>query len=150
VIAGEGTEIIERPVEDCWGFVLDFERYMRADTKIARVDWIRWDGDRAEIRYAGKLRGLPASTTVQVIDVQPHRRIDVRSKPGTPQHAACRFHGWFTFDDLGDGRTRVTHREEFDFRPPLRWLVEPRLRDWLAEDTRHEVTRMKEMLEAGV
>ena len=52
-----------------------------------------------------------------------------------------------SFDDLGDGTTRVFHREELDLHPAAAWLLAPLLRDWLAADTPDEVSRMKQLLE---
>jgi carbon monoxide dehydrogenase subunit G len=44
--------------------------------------------------------------------------------------------------------TRVHHREAVSLRPPLAWVMEPLLRDWLARDTAQEMARMKALLEA--
>lgn len=149
MIAGEGTALIRRPARAIYEFVLDLDRYKQADTKIGTVHSVTWDGDHGEIHYSGRFRGLPTPAVRQTITVAPYRRIDVRSIPGTPAHAMSRFHGLFTFDELGDGTTRVFHREELVFRGPLRWIVEPLLRDWLAADTAEEVRRMKTLLEGG-
>jgi len=149
MIAGEGTALIRRPAKAIYEFVLDLERYKQADTKIGTVHCVTWDGDRGEILYSGRFRGLPTPAVRQTITAAPYRRIDVRSIPGTLAHAMSGFHGLFTFDELADHTTRVFHREELVFRGPLRWVVEPLLRDWLAADTAEEVGRMKTLLEAG-
>jgi hypothetical protein len=148
MIAGEGTQVIRRPARDIYEFVLDLEQYKKADLKIGKVHSVTWNGDRAEVHYAGRFRGLTTPSVRQTITVQPYRRIDVRSIPGTFADFMSRFHGTFTFEDLGGGTTRVFHREELVFRPPLSWIVEPLLRSWLARDTPQEVLRMKALLEA--
>jgi hypothetical protein len=150
MIAGEGTQLILRPAKDIYEFVLDPERYRQADLKIGKVHSVVWHGDSAEIHYSGHFRGVATPSVRQVITVQPYRRIDVRSKPGTFAHFASRFHGMFTFEEVGGGQTRVFHREELVFRPPLNWLFEPLLRDWLQKDTPQEIERLKVLLEAGV
>ena len=148
MIAGEATIDIRRPARECCEFVLDLERYRRADTKIRAVHSVTWKGeDHAEVQYGGRFRGLNTPLVRQSVDVQRYRRIEVRSIPGTLAHAASRFLGVFTFEELGGGVTRVYHREEIDVRPPLRWIVEPFLREWLANDTPVELVRMKRMLE---
>ena len=147
VIAGEATQLIHRPAKDIYDFVLDLDSYKKADTKIAEVFSVRWSGDQVEILYRGVLRGIPSPPAVQIATVQPGRRIDVRSKPGTLAHWMVGFHGVFTFEELAGGATRVFHREEFTFRAPFKWIAEPYLAAWLAEDTRQEMVRMKALLE---
>ncbi len=149
MIAGEGTQSIHCPAKDIYEFVLDPEKYKRADLKIGTVYSVSWRGDQAEIHYSGRFRGLTTPAVRQIISVEPYRRIDVRSKPGTFAHFMSRFHGLFTFEELGNGVTRVFHREELVFRPPLSWIIEPLLRSWLENDTREEVLRLKMLLEAA-
>jgi hypothetical protein len=147
MIAGEGSQLIHRPAKDIYEFVLDPENYKRADLKIGTVYSITWRGNQGEIHYSGRFRGFPTPSVRQTITVQPYRRIDVRSKPGTLTHFMSRFHGVFTFEELDDGTTRVFHREELVFRPPLNWFIEPLLRSWLESDTPQEVWRLKALLE---
>src|SRR5215468_11199354 len=135
MIAGEGTQVILRPAKDIYEFVLDLEKYKQADLKIGTVHSVTWSGDSAEIHYSGRFRGMSTPSVRQIITVQPYRRIDVRSKPGTFADAMSRFHGVFTFEPLDSGTTRVFHREELVCRPPLSWCVEPLLRAWLENDT---------------
>jgi hypothetical protein len=150
MIAGEGIELIHRPARDIYEFVLDPERYKQADLKIRTVYSLTWFGDHAEIHYSGRFRGLTTPSVRQLITAQPHRRIDVRSKPGTLAHVVSRFHGVFTFEELGSGVTRVFHREELEFSTPLKWFVEPLLRSWLEGDTPQEVLRLKRLLETNL
>jgi hypothetical protein len=91
VIAAEGTTTIDRPAGEIIDFVLDLNRYKQADTKITRVLASRFDGDTGEVRYAGRLRGIPGPAMVNVVSVDRPRRIDFRSNPGTWQHALLRF-----------------------------------------------------------
>ena len=148
MIAGEGTQVIRRAPEAIVAFILDLEQYRQADTKITRVHWVRRQGDGAEVCYSGRFRGVPTPPVRQTVAIEPYRRIDVRSKPGTLAHLVSPFHGSFTLEDLGDGTTRVVHREQLDVVAPLRWLIEPFLRDWLAADTAAEMVRMKQLLES--
>ena len=147
MIAGEGSQLIHRPARDIYEFILDFEQYKKADLKIGTVHSITWHGDQAEIHYSGCFRGVATPAVRQLVTVQPYGRIDVRSKPGTFAHFMSRFHGSFTFEALSDDVTRVFHREELVFRPPLKWIVEPLLGPWLVNDTAQEVLRLKALLE---
>ena len=150
MIAGEGTQIIRRPANEIFEFVLDPETYKKADLKIGTVHSLTWHGGQAEIHYSGRFRGLPTPSVRQLIKPQPYSRIDVLSKPGTAAHFMSRFHGTFTFEDLGNGTTAVFHREELVFRPPLNLLLEPLLRSWLENDTPQEVLRLKTILEESL
>jgi hypothetical protein len=150
MIAGEGTQVIGRSARDIYEFVLDFERYKKADLKIEAVHSTVWRGEQAEVHYSGRFRGLPTPSVRHVVSVQPYRRIDVRSKPGTLAHLVSRFHGIFTLEQLGGGATRVYHREELEFAAPFKWFIEPLLRSWLEADTPQEVERLKMLLEAGL
>ena len=149
VIAGEGSAVVRCSPRAAYEFVLDLERYRQADHKIGAVHSVAWHGDEGEVHYSGRFRGWPTPAVRQTITVEPYRRIDVRSKPGTAADALSRFHGVFTFEELGDGTTRVFHREELGLHPAVAWLLAPLLRDWLAADTPLEIARMKALLEEG-
>ena len=123
MITGEGTQVVRRAPKDIYDFILDPERYKRADTKIGRVYSLEWHGDQAEICYRGRFRGLPTPAVRQIISVEPHRRIDIRSKPGTFANYAAPFHGLFILEALDDGTTKVFHREALDPRLPFRPIL---------------------------
>src|SRR5881396_1055784 len=110
VIAGEGTAVVRGTPRAAYEFVLDLDRYRKADHKIGAVHSVAWHGDEGEIHYSGRFRGWPTPAVRQTIRVERYRRIDVRSKPETAAHTVSRFHGVFTFEDLGDGTTRIFHR----------------------------------------
>ena len=147
MIAGEGTQLIRRPARAIYEFILDLDQYKKADLKIATVHSVTRRGDQFEVVYSGRFRGVTTPAVRQLVSVEPYRRIDVRSIPGTAAHFVSAFHGSFTFEEIGDGMTRVFHREEIVFRPPLSWLVEPLLRSWLTNDTPQEMVRLKALLE---
>ena len=148
MIAGEGTQIIRRPAKEIFEFVLDPESYKKADFKIGTVHSLTWRDGQAEIHYSGCFRGWPTPSVRQLIKTQPYSRIDVLSKPGTVAHFVSRFHGTFTFEELGTDATTVFHREELVFLPPLNLVLEPLLRSWIEHDTPQEVLRLKTLLEA--
>lgn len=148
MIAGEGTEVIRATPEECRAFVLDLDRYKQADRKLGTIKRVEFEGNRGEVTYTTRFRGLPGPPVTHTIELDGEHDIDVRSKPDTFDGRLSAFHGWFTFEDLGDGTTRVTHREELHLEGPAR-LLEGWLGSWLEQDTPDEVVRMKALLEAS-
>lgn len=145
MIVGEGTATVAVPPSAVFEFVLDLERYRRADRKIGRVGAIHRQGDRGTVEFSGRIRGLPGPRGVYPFTVSP-----TRLRFGAPIRGAA---GWFldfegTFDceETPDG-TVVTHREVYSFKWPWRWLVEPLLRRWLEADTAGEMVRVKALVE---
>ena len=52
MIYGQGTALIHRSAHDILEFVLDFERYRCADTKIRRVYSVVRNGNEGRLRYS--------------------------------------------------------------------------------------------------
>ena len=148
MICGEGDILIGRPAAEILEFVLDLPRYARADTKIRHIRSVERHGNRGTVRHGGHLRGLPGPPVTLTFELEPYSRLVFTSAPRGLGRLAFQFEGSFECDETPEG-TRVVHRECFRFRGPLRWLMEPYARDWLARDTREEVGRMKAILEAG-
>jgi carbon monoxide dehydrogenase subunit G len=148
VIAVEGSTVVLCAPDAVIDFVTDLERYKQADTKITRVHSSNIRGDHGEVRYSGKLRGIPGPAMVNVVVIDRPRRVDYSSKRGTWQHTLMHFHGSFVLEPAAGG-TRVVHREEFEFAPPLAWIVDPLLRSSLAKEMDGEIARLKELLEAS-
>ena len=144
MIYGEGTALIRRPARDILEFVLDFERYRHADTKIRKVHGVERNGNEGRLRYSGRIRGLPTPTVEHAWRLEPYSRLEIRSL--SRDSMLDRFEGLFTCEETPDG-THVVHRETFFFHPPLGRLIERLLRAWIARDVREEVFRMKHILE---
>jgi hypothetical protein len=147
VIVGEATTTVTAPPSEVFEFVLDLNRYRQADRKIGRVGELHREGDRGTVRFAGRIRGLPGPS-----GVYPFTLTDKRLQFGSPIGGAARwfleFEGTFECEEAASG-TVVTHREVFIFKRPWRWLAEPLLRSWLENDTRDEMVRFKELVDAG-
>ena len=144
MISGEGTALIRRPARDILEFVLDFERYRQADTKIRKVHGVERNGNEGVLRYSGRIRGIPTPMVEHAWRLIPYSRLEVRSL--TRDLLLDRFAGLFTCEETAEG-TRVTHRETFVFHPAVSGLIERFLRGWLARDVATEVGRMKDILE---
>lgn len=147
MIEGRSRETIHASAQECYEFVLDLDRYRQADHKIGRVRSLAFDGHAGEVHYTGRLRGFPSPVMTHLIEADPYRSITVTSKPGTWQDRLSPFRGTFVFDAVDEDTTEVEHVEQLSFRGPARPLFERLLGDWLAQDTRAEVARMKALLE---
>jgi hypothetical protein len=145
VIVGEATVTVSVPQDEVFDFVLDLNRYREADHKIGRVGAVERLGNSGTAQFSGRIRGLPGPT-----GTYPFTREGSRLRFGSPIAGAARwfldFEGTFDCAETPEG-TVVTHREEFDFKPPIRWLAEPFLRRWLEADTAEEMARFKQLIE---
>jgi Polyketide cyclase / dehydrase and lipid transport len=148
MIEGIGEAVVDASPEQVLGFVLDLDSYRQADFKIGAVAWIRPDATGATIKFRGVMNGRPGPYVTQRVDrsvVGDTHRLDVRSVAPAWMNAIVRFEGVFEATPV-DGGTKVYHREALYFRPPFSWLIEPRLRAWLAADTPAEVSRFAELV----
>jgi hypothetical protein len=150
VIAGDATVVIDCEPDDVFEFVLDLDRYRGADHKIGRVVYVRRDGNRGTSRFWGRLRwGLPGPPGTYAFELDPGKRLTFTSAGGL-LGLLLDFHGLFECQPNPDGPgILVRHREQFDFRGPVRFLLDPLLRRWLEADTVEEMQRVKQMLEAS-
>jgi hypothetical protein len=148
MIEGTGEIVIDGKPEEILDFILDLERYRLADTKIGKIKSFDRQGNTGTVRYRGKMRGLPTPTDTQTFVLDPGRSLQFRSVDSIWPGMLARFEGSFECEPA-EGGTRLVHREQFTFRGPGRFLAEPFLRKWLAEDTRQEMFRLKEHLENG-
>lgn len=144
VVCGEGRTVIRRQPKDILEFVLDVDRYRRADLKIGRVHHVHRNGNEGEVRHGGRLLGFPAPSVVLSFALTPYSRLDFR---GVAVPWPLRgFDGFFTCDESAEG-TIVVHRECFIFGPVAGRLFKFVLGRWLRADTPAEVGRMKSLLE---
>lgn len=147
MIEGVGEAIVRRPPEAIIAFVTDLTQYKRADWKIGRVLETRRDGDRIFMRHDGTLRGLSGPAVSLEMVVESTTSVRYRSIPSFPARLFLTFDGGFELTQTLEG-TRVVHTERFRFFLPWRWIAEPFLRRWLANDVREEMVRLKSILEA--
>lgn len=144
VVCGEGRTVIRRQPKDILEFVLDVDRYRRADLKIGRVHYVHRNGNEGEVRHGGRLLGLPGPSVILSFALTPYSRLDFRGV-GVPWPLRG-FDGFFTCEKSAEG-TIVVHRECFIFGPIAGRLFKFVLGGWLRADTPAEVVRMKRLLE---
>lgn len=144
MIYGEATTTVDVGPDEVLAFVVDLDRYRQADTKIGRVRSVRRDGNDVVVRFRSRVRNLPGPVAHQRMHVVPRERVDITDMPAWSSRLVT-FRGSVTCQLTASG-TKVTHREEFHFRGPLRPLLDRFLGRWLAEDVDAEVQRMGELL----
>lgn len=153
MIRAEGSIDIERSPREVLDFVLDLHRYRLADAKITSVTaqpTLTEDNCEGRALYRAKLRGIPTPSQWQIVSLVPWRRLDIRTEPGQWTAQIATFEGGFICEPRSDGTTHFTHFEQFDFRPPVKWLLDPYLDKWmqryLVDD---ELPRLKTLIETS-
>lgn len=146
VVCGEGRQTIGSDPRAVIEFVLDVDRYRRADHKIGGVRWVRRDGNTGEVRHGGRFMGLPTPPVTLGFALTPFSRLEFRGvKTPWPLRG---FEGFFSCDPVPGG-TEIVHRECLIFGPISGRVLKPIVGPWLARDTPAEVKRIKEILEGG-
>lgn len=143
MIEGVGEAVVPVSPEQALAFVLDLDRYRRADYKIGAVKWVRPDATGATICFRSKIAGLPGPYVTQRVD-RAGTRLDVRTVAPKWMNRMVTFEGVVDCTPA-EGGTRFYHREALIFNGAFR-LLEPLLRGWLATDTAAEVGRVARML----
>ena len=129
--------------------VMDIERYARVDKKIHPVLWSRRDGDVVTFACRPKLLGLRQPKVIQSMRLTPGRRIDIGLTPlpaNRIAHAMADFHASFQTSQT-DGGTLVVRTLTFQFKPIVRWLLEPLFARCLENEVREELRLAKQRLE---
>jgi hypothetical protein len=147
MIEGIGEALVRRPPEAIIAFVTDLSRYKKADWKIGRVLESRREGNRIFMRHDGTLRGLPGPPVSLEMTIEGSTSVRYRSVPTFPSKWFLTFDGGFELSEV-EGGTHVVHMERFRFHAPWRFVAEPFLRTWIAEDVPKEMARLKTILES--
>jgi len=147
MIEGIGEALVRRPPEAIIDFVTDLERYKKADWKIGRVLESRREGHRIFMRHDGTLRGIPGPPVSLEMTIEGSTSVRYRSVPTFPSKWFLTFDGGFELSEVAGG-THVVHTERFRFHAPWRFVAEPFLRTWIAEDVPKEMARLKAILES--
>jgi ligand-binding SRPBCC domain-containing protein len=145
-VGARGTAFIRSDPSEVMEFVLDVNRYRKADHKIGRVRYVRREGNRGQVRHGGRFLGVPAPAATLSFELTPFSHLDFR---GVSMPWPLRgFHGSFTCRRTRGG-AQVVHEECFIFGPVSGWMFQALFGRWLTNDTQAEVMRMKVLLEAG-
>jgi uncharacterized membrane protein len=141
---------IERPAEEVWAFVSNFERMpewleefeavvKESDGPIRRGTVFRYTlspgtGDR--------------SATLEVVDWQPERRVAWDGPPLRSRWGGARPRGFLEVTAIDEVRTRLVARYQPEFTG-MYVLMSPALKRWLRRQRTADAQRLKRALEAA-
>ena len=131
-IKGDRTVEIDAPIERCYEIAADVENAPEWQGSLKDVEVLERDGDRrpvlVETESDAKVKSVRA---VLRFSYEPPTDIRWVQEKGDTKSLK----GWWSFEDLGDGRTRATYGLEADpgrmLGMLLRGPAESRVRDFL-------------------
>jgi uncharacterized membrane protein len=131
-IKGDRTVEIDAPIERCYEIAADVENATEWQGSLKDVEVLERDGDRRPVLVAtesdAKVKSVRA---VLRFSYEPPTGIRWVQEKGDTKS----LHGWWSFEDLGGGRTRATYGLEADpgrmLGMLLRGPAESRVRDFL-------------------
>jgi uncharacterized membrane protein len=131
-IKGDRTVEIDAPIERCYEIAADVENATEWQGSLKDVEVLERDGDRrpvlVETESDAKVKSVRA---VLRFSYEPPTGIRWVQEKGDTKALT----GWWSFEDLGDGRTRATYGLEADpgrmLGMLLRGPAESRVRDFL-------------------
>ena len=131
-IKGDRTVEIDAPIERCYEIAADVENAIEWQGSLKDVEVLERDGDRrpvlVETESDAKVKSVRA---VLRFSYEPPTGIRWVQEKGDTKS----LHGWWSFEDLGDGRTRATYGLDADpgrvLGLLLRGPAESRVRDFL-------------------
>lgn len=146
-VRAEATRVVSATCQEVLEFVLDLDRYRKADTKIGRVTQPVELDEHGEgtTRYWGRLRGTPPAPDTNLVRLRRWHELTFTGAPRQPARLILDFTGRFTCVEREEG-CQVTHSYEMTFRRPLRWVYEPLLRGWLQRELEAELDRVRDIL----
>jgi uncharacterized membrane protein len=131
-ITGDRTVEIDAPIERCYEIAADVENAIEWQGSLKDVEVLERDSDRrpvlVETESDAKVKNVRA---VLRFSYEPPTGIRWVQEKGDTKA----LHGWWSFEDLGDGRTRATYGLDADpgrvLGLLLRGPAESRVRDFL-------------------
>ena len=151
MVHAEAEVQIERSPEQILRWVLDLDRYKRADQKITKViDRPVLDASGNGVaRYRGRLRGIPTPVDTNLVSLHEWEQLTFQGAPGIWTRRLVDFTGTFKCTPIGDGSTTLRHTETFRFHPqPMERLAGFVLGRWLQREIETDVHRLKDLIES--
>lgn len=149
MIRAEAEAIVARTPREVLEWVLDLERYRRADLKITHVyEQVPPNASgRGRVRYRGRLRGVRTPPDTNEITLDRWSRLTFIGAPGIWTRRLVDFEGILECEPV-DGGTRVVHRETFWFHPaPVERLARAYLGSWLQREIEREMARLEALVD---
>jgi ribosome-associated toxin RatA of RatAB toxin-antitoxin module len=131
-IRGERTVDIDAPLQRCYDIAADVDHAPEWQGSLKDVEVVERDGEgRAQLVETESDAKVKTIRTTLRFTYDPPTRIDWNQERGEVKS----LHGWWRFEDLGDGRTRATYGLDADpgrmLGLLLRGPVEGTVRDFL-------------------
>jgi uncharacterized membrane protein len=146
-IRGERTVDIDAPIERCFDIAADVDHAPEWQGSLKDVEVLERDGEgRAALVETESDAKVKAVRATLRFTYAPPGQIDWHQERGDVKS----LHGWWRFEDLGDGRTRATYGLDADpgrmLGMLLRGPVEATVRDFLLGNA---AEGLKQRAEAG-
>lgn len=110
-IRGERTVEITAPLQRCYDIAADVRHAPEWQGSLKDVDVLETDADgHATLVHTESDAKVKTVKTTLRFRYDPPQRIDWEQERGEVKS----LHGWWQFDDLGDGRTRATYGLDVD------------------------------------
>ncbi|MFT3851448.1 MAG: SRPBCC family protein [Ilumatobacteraceae bacterium] len=131
-LTAAATVFVEATPREILELVVDLHRYREVDPKILRVVSVVGpdEAGRGTVRLWARMKGLPPAPDRQDFVLERWRRVTFTGAGRQPARLIFDFVGVVECSPGEHGATMLTHRYEFDFRRPFRF-VERRLAGWL-------------------
>lgn len=146
-VVGEAEVVIRATADQVLALVMDVERYRSVDAKIGTIHWVRRsaDGDRVTFRFTPRLCPVPALLRSTQHVTRRGDSLHITPEPSLTDRLA-RFEATVECARHEQG-VLVRRRLTFWLAAPLRPLLGPSLRRWLAKDVPAELEGARRVLE---
>lgn len=150
-VIAEASRVIAATTQEVLEFVMDLERYKKADDKIGRViqPIVLGDDDVGTAKYWGRMRGTPPAPDANIVRVNRWTDLTFIGAPRQPGRLVFSFTGRFACTEVDEG-CRLTHGYELDFHRPFSWLYDRLLDPWLQDELEIELDRVQAILGGDV
>lgn len=146
-VVGQAEVVIRATAEQVLALVMDVQRYAAVDAKIGAIHWVQRsaDGDRVTFRFTPRLGPVPALLRSTQHITRRGEGLLITPEPSWTDRLA-RFQATVECAPHGHG-VLVRRRLAFWLAAPLRPVLGPALRRWLAKDVPAELEGARRVLE---
>jgi uncharacterized protein YndB with AHSA1/START domain len=141
----EKTIVIERPLEQVWGYIADLRNDPRWCDKVVSVEQVTGDGPGPNATYRVVHRPVrlkkPKELAVTVEEFDPPRRMRMRDEDDDSV-----FNVAYDLEPAGEG-TRLTQRDQIEWKIPK--FQRPIARRMVSRDIEHQLFDLKRLLESS-
>ena len=139
---------IARPREEVWAFVSDLRRLPEWIEEFEEVVQESPGAMAVGSRFRYTISPAHRSATLEIVELQPGRRLAWDGPPLPWRGGAARPRGFFEVAEAGPGRTRLLVRYQPELSGTMA-LMRPLLSRWLRRQRTADGQRLKRLLESG-